>query len=312
MRGLLDEIIEIPKWARECLRVHASLKLPVGVPYVGMGSSYNAPLVLYYSGAPIEPQMASEYFYYRKSEKLPLGVLISQSGSSSETLWCTERFERFLAVTATPASALAHASNCSGVIDIHTDREEFFSATKSFTNTLITLSIGLGIDMRQAVGVLASQFSALEEAAKRQTDRVSNYLNNRHTKGLYILGSGPNYGIALQGALTLSEVTKYAWVGMSVAQFDHGPKETADDSIIITLNARGYNAKRLASVLSLVEKKSNACIVRFSQDSLPEIQTPLPFICQLNFFMNYLADNIGVGSTFALGKKVTKVDDTLR
>ncbi len=37
-----------------------------------------------------------------------------------------------------------------------------------------------------------------------------------------IIGSGPNYATAMEGALTFSETTRQAWTAMSVSGYDHG------------------------------------------------------------------------------------------
>jgi glutamine---fructose-6-phosphate transaminase (isomerizing) len=69
--------------------------LPRQVPYLGMGSSYFAPLAFKYIGIDISPEIGSKYFHYLAPEqKLPLGMILSQSGKSSDALWCGLLFEK--------------------------------------------------------------------------------------------------------------------------------------------------------------------------------------------------------------------------
>ncbi len=309
MKGLYKEIQEIPQRAQECLEANQGLKLPTDVPYIGMGSSYYAPLTLLYCGKSIEPYIASEYYYYLRS-KQPTGVLISQSGESSETVWNLENFEQVTSLTNNPGSSLATAPNVKQVVELHSG-DEAYSSTKSYVNTLIALYLGLGIDPAPAVEALHTRFSELETSAKADADRITAYLGSRAVKGLYIIGSGPNHGTALEGALTLSETTKLTWVGMPVAQYDHGPKETANDTVVVMLNAHGQDQKRIEAVKANLQNNSNALIVEL-EEPLPESLSPIPLITRLNFIMNYLADGLQVDDTFEFGSKVTTVDESAK
>ncbi|MBC3789272.1 hypothetical protein [Spirosoma utsteinense] len=58
MNPILNEILEIPERAGEVLASTID-PLPLHVPYLGMGSSYFAPLAFKYMGVPIYPELAS-------------------------------------------------------------------------------------------------------------------------------------------------------------------------------------------------------------------------------------------------------------
>lgn len=308
MKGLLQEIQEIPQRAQDCLLANQGLILPLDVPYLGMGSSYFAPLTLYYCGKSIVPEIASEYYYYLSDQQQKLGVLLSQSGESSETVWNLEKFEEAVVITNTFDSSLGCAANTRKVAEIRAGPEQY-SSTKSYINTLIVLYLGLGIDPTLAVQALSDNFESLAAQAESSARQIASYVKSRRqVKGFYIIGSGPNAGTAYQAALTLSETTKLSWIGMPVAQYDHGPKETAEDTVVIILNAGGKDVKRIQA-LKLALQSSNALIVEVSQSELPENLSPIMLIAELNWIMNYLADELEVGDTFLLGGKVTKVDE---
>ena len=96
---MIGEIREIPEKARLCYKNNRSIRLPMHVPYIGMGSSYYAPLALKYLGCNIIPEIASEYYHYSsKNKDHNLAVLISQSGYSSETVWNIEKFTEYIAL----------------------------------------------------------------------------------------------------------------------------------------------------------------------------------------------------------------------
>lgn len=311
MKGLLEEILEIPQRAHDFYQKNKNIKLPLKVPYIGMGSSYFAPLTLFYCGIDIHPQIASEYYYYLSKNTLPLGVLISQSGESSETVWNLENFLEVTSITNNPQSTLATAKKTKNAVLIYAG-EEKFSSTKTYINTLLTLYSGFGIDASEAIRTASKKFSSYQTNAKQQARDVSKYIHTHHVKGLYVLGSGPNIGTAYEAALTLSETTKLSWIGMSVAQYDHGPKETADDTVVIVLNGNGKDKKRIELVKRVAKEKTNALVVEFSEPALEELMSPLPLIIQANFLMNYLADELKVGTTFEFGGKVTRVDNSIK
>jgi glucosamine--fructose-6-phosphate aminotransferase (isomerizing) len=52
---MLSEILEMPVKANHFLENSSSYTLPTGVPYIGMGSSYFAPLAFKYMGIDIYP-----------------------------------------------------------------------------------------------------------------------------------------------------------------------------------------------------------------------------------------------------------------
>ncbi len=222
-------------------------------------------------------------------------------------MWNLEKFQEVISVTSNPESALGTAPNVTKVVKLSSGPEQY-SSTKSYINTLITLYLGLGIDPSLAVGALETRFDDLRDAAKNEAAQIADYIQGRSAKGLYVVGSGPNHGTALEAALTLSETTKLTWVGMPVAQYDHGPKETADDTVVLLLNAHGKDAKRITALKETLISNSNALVVEFDEN-LPEILSPILLIAKLNWTMNFLADEMKIGDTFRLGGKVTTVSE---
>lgn len=311
MKGLYDELLEIPLKAAYCFKKNQNIKLPEKVPYIGMGSSYFAALTLYYCGADIFPEIASEYYYYLSNNKKPLGVLVSQSGESSETVWNLEKFKKVVSVVNNKNSTLAKAQNVSQVIQMFAGKENY-SSTKTYINTLITLYLGLGINPKKAIDMLIKQTVLYEKEAKSFVNEFSKYKSSYMVNGYYVIGSGPNIGTAYEGALTLSETTKLPWIGMSVSQYDHGPKEAANNKVIVVLNGYGKDKKRIRSLKEILKSKTNALIIEFKEKDINEKLTPITLIARLNVFMNYLADVLKPGMTFVIGNKVSNVSDIFK
>ena len=312
MKILLDEIMQIPKSAKDCIEKNKKIILPRNVPYLGMGASYYACLTLYYCETHIEPFIASEYYHYFSSQKKDLGVLVSQSGESSEILWNIDKFKKIIAITNNPGSTLAKSPKTKEAILLHAGIEKFSTATKTYVNALITMYLGLGLDCAKAIKSLEKNFQGFNEQARENAENVHLYLSKNKHNGLYIIGSGPNIGTVMEGALALCETTKLSWSGLPLGMFDHGPKETLNNSVVIFLRTKGKDEKRQEHLEKLFRKKSNALVMSISDKALPEIVTPITLVTQIFLFLNYLSDFLKVSQEKWIGGKVTRVEERLK
>lgn len=306
--ALIDDIFEIPARAADCLERNRNLALPRDVPYLGMGSSYFAPLTLAYCGVEIEPVLASEYGYFARGNRRD-AVLLSQSGESSEVLWARDFFDSFVAVVNAADSTLATDRRARQVVEIHAGTEQFV-ATKTYVNTLVALYTGLGIDVAPAVARLESSMKTWNAEMADVAGRVAGHMGERPSCSLWVIGSGPNVATAAQSALTLSETTKRAWATMPVAAFDHGPDETADNSVVVVLDGRGRESRRIESVIDSLGG-TDALVIHMHQDDVGEHLSPIPLVTKVSLLINELTTRLGIDESFR-GGKVTRVDDSAR
>ena len=305
MNKILAEILEIPERAHNVLKTNIN-QLPLGVPYLGMGSSYFAPLAFKYMGIDIYPEMASEYYNYLSLRKQkPLGVLLSQSGKSSEVLWCAPLFEQYIAISNYTKNALSIAPNVSTVVGMQAG-EEHYSSSKTYINTLLVLFKGFGFDPSVPLEILVEKMDFYAQKGRKMAEIVFETLNAKPIHGIYITGSGPNIATALEAALIMSESTKLNFHGLPMAQYDHGPKETAQNSIVILILAKG---KSYARSLALSEKiqASGALVLTVEEPEVEEHFSVLNNIIPFNFMAYYLAEKMGITETFAVGGKITEV-----
>ncbi len=305
MNAMLSEILEIPARAEDVLKMPTKA-FPLQVPYIGMGSSYFAPLSFKYMGIDIYPEIASEYVHYLAHQnKKPLGVVLSQSGRSTEALWCTQLFEQYIAVTNYPENALGTAQNAADVVLMHAGDEQY-SSSKTYINTLLLLFKGFGFDPSVSVALLVKNMDKYEAKGKAMADEVFEILNTKPIHGIYITGSGANIGTAMQAALIMSESTKRNFNGLPMAQYDHGPKETAQNSIVINILAKGAAYERTLK-LSQTIQAAGAHVLTVEEPEAEEhfsiIHNSVPF----NFMAYYLSQKLGIGEMFAVGGKVTEV-----
>lgn len=303
---MIDEINEIPEKAQKVYKSTQKLVLPVGVPYLGMGSSYYATLSLYFQGIDIMPESSSTFYnYLSRRIKSKSGVLISQSGKSSETLWCRELFDEYIAITNNAKSELANAEKVKRIVELKAGLETN-SSTKTYLNTLIALYNGHGIDPGKAIDKLVKNMKQYEDWGKDAAERLFKIITEGRYKGFYVIGNGPNIATAYQGALMMSETLKYPTIGMSVSTYDHGPKETAKGSAIIVIKSTGPSYRRTNQLFKLVEN-AGAEVLYIEEKELPENLSPITSIMPLNFLAHYLKENLHITKTFEVGEKVTEV-----
>ncbi|MFN3404095.1 MAG: SIS domain-containing protein [Cytophagaceae bacterium] len=306
MEILLKEIHEIAEKAEICYEKSRGLVLPFRVPYLGMGSSYHACLTLKYLGFPIFPDIASEYFNYLvPNKKNPSGVLVSQSGRSSETLWCRELFDRYIAITNYEDSPLAAGKNMEKLILLNAGPEEG-SSTKTYINTLITLFTGAGIDVRPALNKLQNNMGNYEGWGKEVAERIYQRVKEKSLNGLYIIGNGPNLPTAYHSSIVLSESTKLPFQAMAVSQYDHGPKETAEGSFVIAIQTNGPSNDRTNKVLRTIESAGAETAI-LEELNIQEKFSPITATVSLSYLMHYLSEKLGIERTFVVGNKVTEV-----
>jgi len=303
--AMLKEIKEIPDKAEKILYSTKNINLPLNVPYVGMGSSYYAALCMYYQGIKIKPSRASEYYNYLSGKKVQdLGVLISQSGRSSEVIWCRDLFKRFYAITNVLKSPLCVATNLERVFPLLAG-PELSSSTKTYINTLITLYNGLGVDPSPAVELLRGKMYEYEKWGNETAGLIYELIESDNYKGSYIIGNGPNIGTVHQAAHILSEATKYPFIGMSVSEYDHGPKETAKDSVVILLKSDGVSYRRTNKLFDLVQN-AGANVFSYEDKDVPEALTPITSAVPMMFMTYYLSKLLKISKPFVVGSKVTE------
>jgi glutamine---fructose-6-phosphate transaminase (isomerizing) len=306
MNPLLSELNEIPLRAQDFIKLSPDYNLPLRVPYLGMGSSYFAPLAFKYMGVNIYPELASEYYnYLQTSGRRKKAVIISQSGESSEALWCTELFDEYIAVTNDNNSALCQNPRVSETISLVAGYEQY-SSSKTYINTLLALFKGFGFKAEKAVDVLAEKISDYEKLGEKMAGYIFDQITQRKIHGIFIVGNGPNIATAYEASLIMSENTKLCFTGMPMSQYDHGSKETAANSIVIQILSKGKSSDR-AQKLAATISKSGATVLTVEEPDAEENFSVLHNIIPFNYMAVCLARMLNITTTFVVGGKVTTV-----
>jgi glucosamine--fructose-6-phosphate aminotransferase (isomerizing) len=301
-----NEISEIPHRADLCYNKNRGIILPENVPYLGMGSSYISTNVFRYLGINLYPEVAADYYNYLLKYKQPdNGVLISQSGQSSETLWCADHFKSFLSIVNDTGSPLGNHERCFKKIYLHAGNEDLIPS-KTYINTLLILYMGFGFDPIKAIKVLKNEMSFFEQRGEEMGEMLYKRIKWRWKKGIYIIGSGPNIATANHAALILSEVSKIPVVSMPVSQYDHGHKETAKNSLVIAINHEGPDFVRTKNILKTIENAGGK-VFELTNPMVESVFSPLTFSIPFFFAANYLSEKLKNYNPFNVGEKVTLV-----
>jgi len=219
------------------------------------GTSWHSALVAEYiieelARIPVEVEYASE-FRYRSPVMTPNTLVgaISQSGETADTLAAIREAKRLGAATfgivnvvgstisrETDAGVYAHAGPEIGV-----------ASTKAFVAQVTALTLfGLMLGRRRGMSLRRGQEivralqklpGLIEEVLATEAD-IRAIAEEFHDAGNFLyLGRGPNFPIALEGALKLKEISYIHAEGYPAAEMKHGPIALIDEEMPVVFIA---------------------------------------------------------------------------
>ena len=212
-------------------------------------SSYVAMVGKYWIEAmarlPVEVDVASEY-RYRDPVFSPnmLGVVISQSGETADTLAALRHMKGAGVTTAgiinVPTSTMAREVDL--LLPTHAGPEIGVASTKAFTCQLAVMA-ALAANLGRAKGALSADderelVARLEHAPEAMVQALATEDNveavAREIAGardVLYLGRGPDYPLALEGALKLKEISYIHAEGYASGEMKHGPIALIDEDV---------------------------------------------------------------------------------
>jgi glucosamine--fructose-6-phosphate aminotransferase (isomerizing) len=236
---------------------------------VACGTSWHAALVGKYmieelACIPTEVDIASEFRYRCPLvAKDNLFLAITQSGETADTLAAMREAKRKGARVVTICNVVGSTASreADGVIYTHAGPEIGVASTKAFTAQLTALYLfGLlfaGIrgtlnaeEMKKRVADLVHIPTLVERCL--EADEAIEQLAKRYFKAsdfLY-LGRGPNFPVALEGALKLKEISYIHAEGYPAGEMKHGPIALIDENlpVVVLAGRNGVYEKILANI----------------------------------------------------------------
>jgi len=177
-------------------------------------------------------------FRYRKNfiNRNSLGVVISQSGETMDTLESLKKFKKHNIITACIVnvlnSSIARLSDY--ILPTLAGPEIGVASTKAFTSqlaVLVLLSLHINSQKKSLKNnIYKKDFNSLFNIHKqvksillntKNIKKISESLNK--SKSIFFIGRGIMYPLALEGALKLKEITYKHCEGYAAGELKHGP-----------------------------------------------------------------------------------------
>lgn len=215
---------------------------------IACGTSYFAGMVGKYllsevSGINLHLEIASE-FRYREIilKRNSLGIFISQSGETADTLAALEYFKKqngkTISLTNVENSSIARKADYN--LNILAGPEIGVASTKAFTAQIMVLTL-LGIFITAKLRHLRKKYNAADVFAEmpshllkvfEQEEKIKKIakLLAKYTSILYV-GRDVLYPIALEGALKLKELSYIHAEAYALGELKHGPIALIDENM---------------------------------------------------------------------------------
>ena len=307
----------------------------------GCGTAMHAGMVGEYiieslAHVPVEVDYASE-FRLRNCplDRRTLVLAVSQSGETEDTLGALReahrKGHRVLGICNNVASTLARETD--GGVYMYAGPEVSVAATKSFTSqAVIFVLLGLllgrmrflsatqGREIIQAIEALPDQITAVLKQSAQIRTVAEKY---RGAKSMLFFGRQMQYGIALEGALKMKEISYIHAEGYPTAELKHGVIALVDENTpsVFLCPKDGLYDKNINNLQQIKARKgpiiavategdedivSQADDIFFIPDA-PEYTAPILSVVALQLFAYHLAVILGrdVDKPRNLAKSVT-------
>jgi len=226
------------------------------ITIVACGTSYYAGMVAKYwfeqfARVPVDIDFASE-FRYREPVLEPggLALFISQSGETADTLaalrHCKAEGQTIAVVVNVPTSSMAREADL--LLPTHAGPEIGVASTKAFTCQLAVLA-ALAANMAVRRGRMSREEEAdvvrhlleapaMLNAALGYDDEIAAMAHHiAPARDVLYLGRGPDYPLALEGALKLKEISYIHAEGYASGEMKHGPIALIDEGVPVIVLA---------------------------------------------------------------------------
>ncbi|MEM1131486.1 MAG: glutamine--fructose-6-phosphate transaminase (isomerizing) [Pseudomonadota bacterium] len=251
------------------------------VTIVACGTSYYAGMVAKYwfeqfACVPVDLDVASEFRYRQPvMEEGGLALFISQSGETADTLaalrYARENAQIIGAVVNVPTSSMAREADL--LLPTHAGPEIGVASTKAFTCQLAVLA-AVATNLARAKGELTAEEeqeivehlteapAALNAALSFDAEIENMAPLIAPARDVLYLGRGPDFPMALEGALKLKEISYIHAEGYAAGEMKHGPIALIDDLVpVIVLAPSGPLFEKTVSNMQEVQARGGKIVL---------------------------------------------------
>ncbi len=251
------------------------------IAIVACGTSFYAGMVAKYwleqfARVPCELDIASEFRYRQPVlEKGGLALFISQSGETADTLAALRHAraegQRIAVVVNVPTSSMAREADI--LLPTHAGPEIGVASTKAFTCQLAVLAALAAkvardkgrideAEEREIVAHLEEAPAAMNAALGHDEDIAAMAPIIAAARDVLYLGRGPDYPMAMEGALKLKEISYIHAEGYAAGEMKHGPIALIDDNVpVIVLAPSGPLFEKTVSNMQEVQARGGKVVL---------------------------------------------------
>ena len=260
------------------------------VTIVACGTSYYAGMVAKYwfeqfARVPVDLDFASE-FRYREPvlEAGGLALFISQSGETADTLaalrYAREQGQVIAVVVNVPTSSMAREADL--LLPTRAGPEIGVASTKAFSCQLAVLAAFAANlararghltrdEERELVTHLNEAPAAINEALGHDEEIAAMAHLVAPARDVLYLGRGPDYPMALEGALKLKEISYIHAEGYAAGEMKHGPIALIDEHVpVIVLAPSGPLFEKTVSNMQEVRARGGQIILISDAEGIAE------------------------------------------
>ena len=248
--------------------------------FAACGTAYHACMIAKYwfeqfANIPTSIDIGSEY-RYRKDipNKNSIGVVVSQSGETMDTLECLKKFKQKGLYTTSVINVLTStiARESDYILPTLAGPEIGVASTKAFTSQLIVLALfAQFIQQQKNIHVVGDKeiFDSLFDLSKLLQQVLDNSTpietvatTLKDAKSIFYIGRGTMYPLALEGALKLKEITYKHCEGYAAGELKHGPLALIEKDIpVIALAPFDDNFSKLLSNIQEIKAREGKVIM---------------------------------------------------
>ena len=260
------------------------------ITIVACGTSFYAGMVAKYwfeqfARVPVDIDVASE-FRYRNPVLEPggLALFISQSGETADTLAALRHAraegQKIAVVVNVPTSSMAREADL--LLPTHGGPEIGVASTKAFScqlAVLAALAAHLAVvkgrmsreEERDVVHHLTQTPAALNAALAHDAEIANMAHHIAPARDVLYLGRGPDYPLALEGALKLKEISYIHAEGYASGEMKHGPIALIDEAVpVIVLAPSGPLFEKTVSNMQEVRARGGKIVLISDAEGLAE------------------------------------------
>ena len=216
-------------------------------------------------------------FRYKKNfiDSKTLGIVISQSGETMDTLESLKKFKQKNIITACIVNVLTSSiSRLSDyILPTLAGPEIGVASTKAFTSQLSVLALLALFIEHKKVGQNKTQYKkeflslfnlhkSIEKILSntKNIKKISDKLKN--AKSIFYIGRGTMYPLSLEGALKLKEITYKHCEGYAAGELKHGPLALIEKNIpVIALAPYDSNFSKILSNIQEIKARGGKIIM---------------------------------------------------